>query len=312
MKITSKQRRVSNVRQAKHLVWTSETHKHDRKQADKIRLSVPVEQAWYRQDVKGADKIACQVLFEDGQGKRVDGERFEKEVAKQARKRSWYMSSGRKRRVKGIIDTYCGLPPWWGRVLNEELESGRMTEEQVQGVALRLAKACMDTLQKRTGYQPVYISVHPESVNNIHLHFGVANITLNNELCGRSANGKVGKKGLRHAGDCNLALLRMNQALPHANTRAGARKALQGDYDDVAMASVIDHGLEQLLPDLSKRAKEYAIEHASKWVKKAEEKKTFDPKSLRQENERLKKENIELKQEVQSLRSKLLDPDMLF
>jgi len=310
MRIINKQRKVSGVKQAKHLVWTSSTHRNDQKAADHLRASVSVETpVVYRAPIKDAGSIACQVLYfsRDGKNKAkyANETEYVKEVSKEARKRSWYMSSGRKRKTKGIIDTYVSLPPWWTKVLNEEMKSGRMTAEQVKGIIVKLAGKAMDVLRSRTGYEPLYFAVHPESLNNMHVHFGVCNISGTNELLGRSAGGSKGKRGLRHAGDCNLALMRMNQVIPHPWMRKGAFKALTKDCDDVAMAQAIDSTLAVLLPDRVERAKVLGVAHVKEWLKRADEKTTSDVEVLRKENGELRVENEKLKGENEILRGEI-------
>ncbi len=310
MRIINKQRRIGGVKAAKHLVWTSSTHKTDQKAADNLRASISVETpVVYRAPIKHDVDIACQVLYYSHEGKKnakyVNGTEYVKEVSKEMRKRSWYMSSGRKRKVKGIIDTYVSLAPWWTKVLNEDMESGRLTAEQVKGIVVKLAGKAMDVLKTRTGYEPLYFAVHPESLNNLHVHFGVCNVSESNKLLGRSGGGKTGKRGLRHAGDCNLALMRMNSVLPHPWTRKGAFKALMKDCDDVAMAQAIDSTLAVLLPDRVERAKAMGVAHVKEWVKRADEKTTSDVEVLRKENGELRDENEKLRGEIKVLTGEL-------
>lgn len=294
----------------KHLVWTSTTHKTDQKAADNLRASISVETpVVYRAPIKDAASIACQVLYfsQDGNKKvkYANEAEYVKEVSKEDRKRSWYMSSGRKRKTKGIIDTYISLPPWWTKVLNEDMENGRLTAEEVKKIVVKLAGKAMEVLKKRTGYEPLYFTVHPESLNNLHVHFGVCNVSETNELLGRSGGGSKGKRGLRHAGDCNLALMRMNQILPHPFTRKGALKALTKDCDDVAIAQDIDNTLAVLLPDRVNRAKALGIAHVKEWLKRANEKMTSDVEVLRKENGELRVENEKLKGEIKVLTGEL-------
>ena len=312
MRITSKQRRISKRSSATHLRWTSETHKRDQKQADTMRATILIgSPTWPRIPFSNAKEVATQVIFEDGKGQRVEGPTFDSKVASIAYKRSFYWAEvggkKRKRKSKGITDTYCSLPPWWTRVLSEEVEAGKLTGEQVQNLILRIGKTCMDSLATRTGYQPVCMAIHPDSVANLHIHFSIATISEENELMGRSASGKTGKKGLRHLGDCNLALLRMNKLHPHPTNKIGVLKAIKGDFDDVALATIIDGQLEQLLPSLKDRALTYGREHALNWVKKAEENKNIDPNALRKENKALRKENETLKGQVSDLTGRLME-----
>jgi hypothetical protein len=328
-RVAKKQRRISSPRAAQHLVWTSETHRKDRAAADRLRASVSVDlhpEQVLRKEIQGAEVLACQMIFEeDSLGEKEtwtsqtkgkfprfeEPEKFATSVAEVAAQRSWYTKGkadgNRKRKTPGIIDTYISIPPWWGRALNAAMKKGLYSVDQVRNALAQIATSAMGELTKRTGYEPIYISVHPESENNVHFHMGIANVDKDHKLVGRSASGKGGRKGLRHAGDCNLAIWRMYALEPNKVVEKPARKTLLGNYDDIAMAKVIDKGLGETFPQLKPWAEKAGVAHAKLWMQSAEErlqKKSWAEKAL-DENAQLKGENTQLKEENEAIKRKL-------
>jgi hypothetical protein len=322
-RVMRKGRGLGSKRAVRHLVWTSPTHTRDRDQADKLRSRVAIlldDPRAPRAHLVQSEQIATQLLFvpeEDLQdvptsmagfapaatkkGQKVDPGVFEKVVERERQKRSFYYCEKfkRKRASKGVIDTYCSIPPWWGKILNREMTAGRLSPSELQNSLVSLGNAAMKTLAQRTNYEPVYMAVHPESEANMHIHFGLGVVDSKNRVLGRSATGKRGKKGLRHAGDCNVALLRLQALAPSAYLNKIAMKAEQGDFDDVAVSRVIDQRLGMLFPNLREEAREAGVAHAKNWHQRADEKagKKNDPKLLQQ-----KESEIEaLKQRIQEL-----------
>lgn len=304
-----KGRGLGSKRAVKHLVWTSATHSRDRDQADKLRAVTSVELEDPRRPrapLPRAELIATQVLFvqeEDSQdvpssvagfapaskkqGQMVDPNVFEKVLERERRKRSSYYCEKfkRKRESKGIVDTYCSIPPWWGKLLNRELTAGRLSQENLQKTLVGIGAAGIRTLAQRTQYEPIYMSVHPESESNIHIHFGLGIVDSQNRLLGRSSTGKRGKKGLRHAGDCNVALLRLQALAPSTYLNKISMKTELGDFDDVALSRVIDQRLTLAFPHLREEARLAGIAHAKDWHARADA-KTGKQNALQQkENE---------------------------
>lgn len=324
-----KQRRISSPRAAQHLVWTSETHRKDRAAADRLRASVSVSlhpDEVLRKDIQGAREIACQMIFEeDSLGEKEawtsqfggkfprfeDPEKFATSVAEVAAERSWYTKGkadgNRKRKTPGVIDTYISIPPWWGRALNAAMKKGVYSAEQVRNALAQIGTTAMAELTKRTGYEPMYVSVHPESENNVHFHMGVSTVDKDHKLVGRSASGEGGRKGLKHAGDCNLAIWRMYALENNKVVEKAARKALLGNYDDIAMAKVIDKGLGETFPQLKPWAEKVGVTHAKLWMQKVEEKiqkKSLGERAL-DENPHLKARAAQLEEENEALKRRL-------
>lgn len=321
-RVMRKGRALRTKRAVQHLVWTSATHKRDRDQADKLRAVTTVELEDPRVPRAPLDRpelVAAQVLFvpeEDVQdvpssvagfapaakklGQLVDPEVFEKVLERERKKRSFYYAEKykRKRQSRGIIDTYCSIPPWWGKLLNREMAAGRLTQEGLQKSLVSLGAAGIRTLAQRTQYEPIYVAVHPESESNIHIHFGLGIVDGQNRLLGRSAVGKRGKKGLRHAGDCNVALLRLQALAPSAYLSKVAMKVERDDCDDVALSRVIDQKLAMAFPHLREEARLAGVAHAKNWQARADA-KTGKKNLLQQKDteiEALKKRIQELEQ----------------
>jgi len=331
--VARKQRRISSPRAAQHLVWTSETHRKDRAAADRLRASVSVSlhpDEVLRKDIQGAGELACQMIFEEdslgekeawtsqfgGKFPRFETpEKFATSVAEVAAERSWYTKGkadgNRKRKTPGVIDTYISIPPWWGRALNAAMKKGVYSTEQVRNALAQIGTTAMAELTKRTGYEPMYISVHPESENNVHFHMGVSTVDKNHKLVGRSASGEGGRKGLKHAGDCNLAIWRMYAMEPNKVVEKPARKALLGNYDDIAMAKVIDKALGETFPQLKPWAEKAGVAHAKRWMQTAEErlqKKSRTEQALESVSNkaaRLEEENEAIKAKYEAIQRRL-------
>jgi hypothetical protein len=322
-RVMRKGRGLRSKRAVRHLVWNSTIHTRDRDQADKLRSRVAVlldNPRAPRALLAQSEQLAAQVLFvpeevlqdvpssvagfapaAKKQGQKVEPDVFEKVVERERQKRSFYYCEKfkRKRASKGVIDTYCSIPPWWGKLLNRELKAGRLSPTDLQDSLVSLGNSAMRTLSQRTNYEPVYMAVHPESEANIHIHFGLGVVDGQNRVLGRSATGKRGKKGLRHAGDCNVALLRLQALAPSTYLNKIAMKTELGDFDDVAVSRVIDQRLGILFPNLRQEAREAGIAHAKDWQQRADEKtgKKNEPKLLQQQQSEI----AALKQRIQEL-----------
>jgi hypothetical protein len=318
MRIVSKQRRVSSKRAASHLRWSSDTHTRDKMAADNLRASVMIKPKTERTPFPNAESIAMQCLFEKRPGTKpgeevvrpvVKGIEFDEELNQIQRERSFYFGKRltgvhagkvQRRKAKGILDTYVSIHPWWSKAIAEGIASGSLKPEGVRSSIGNMAFALSSKLGKRTEYQPVYFAVHPDSVNNLHIHFGLATISKDNQLLGRSADGKRGKKGLKHIGDCNLALYRMALVEPSPRNAIAVRQSQKDSWDDVWLSHQMEAELEARFPALKGRAKELALEHVRGWEENYRERKTEVTPT---ETERLRVENKRLKGEMQKLQS---------
>jgi len=277
-----------------HADFSSEQHSADIKKADSFRARVPSPVATppqqKREPIPEALSLESKTAFiKNDAGAvtcgRVSSEDFLSHVEKETAERSFYFtekvrSNGKvnwqKRSVVsgkpgtgGVIDSYVSVPPWWGKVLCEAMRAGKLTPEDLGDTLQELSVECMSELCKRSGYVPVYTSVHPETASNIHFHMGYSTVekasigVLRNHLVGRSAQGKKG--GLRIAGDNNVALARMAEHVPSKMTAHIVQKVNASDFDDRALCRFLDKRLEEKFPELKKAALEAAVEHATAW-----------------------------------------------
>lgn len=320
MRVTSKQKRVKSRGSIKHLDFTSSTHTHDRQAADRLRTSVQVElPSWPRREIEFADRLAILGVCKDGDWKKATSSHFEDHCQAVRSSRSWYRDkNGKKRQSKGaVLDTYISLPPWWTKSICDAVRAGTITVEQARKAMVFVGLAALKTLADRSGYEPVHLSIHPESEANCHVHMGFATVTANNKLCGRSANGEVGRKGLRNAGDSNLAVHRFSPYVSNDTPTKWrevigmcSRKAEEKDFDDVAAGRAIEANLQKIFPSLKAQADANAVQHVRDWVAKQELTEKSSPErveALAAENQQLKSETIPSLQKSNQALEKRLD-----
>ncbi len=200
-----------------------------------------------------------------------------------------------------LKDTYFSLPPWVSEFLSGVVENRPGEVEWVQAVAFEGAKAAAGVLEERTGYRVEGIALHPDGHGafGFHLQYLTA---ADGELLGRSNDGKRGRKGLRVAGDVNLALSRFNAV---ESVPGGWKKVVEErDYDDVAMDGPLNAAVREMiaakfgpagLEALDEIARDYVREWKTGSAAKAREDK------LKQEVDRLKKENSDLRGRIEKL-----------
>jgi len=318
-RVTSKQKRVGSKDAAAHLRFKNEIHQKDRDAADRLRSTMVVEvPAPSRKEIGFAKDLAIQAIYEDKKGRWVE-EEFEGHIVNENETRSWYRDkNGKKRQSTGaILDTYVSIPPWWTRALCDLEKAGKVTSEQVKKLVAAIAMEAMQELANRSGYEPIHLAIHPESEANLHIHLGLATVSKENKLLGRSATGTTGKKGLRSAGDSNAALCRMFQHIPkglkkywydvlamgsrksHEKDRQATAPKLNGIFnDDIALNMFIERRLEECAPGLAPRAKHYAQSHVQNWADKMEVASQNSPKLVAAELDALRAENQQLKEQV--------------
>lgn len=283
MRITPKQKRVTTQQSAQHLEFNSTVHRLDRNAADRLRtsISIPAPEVMYaRKEIVFARQLATQGVFDSGEWATKKGDEFSDYLMQQAKSRSWYRDkNGKKRQSKGaILDSYASLPPWWSKTICDQVRAGKLTIEQAKKIVVEIGMVAIQELAKRTGYEAVYFSMHPESENNLHFHFGLATISSENKLIGRSASGTVGKKGLKTAGDSTLALARFAKNLPdnppklsHEVLKKAVGYATKEPFDDIAIAKLIDKTLEEKFPLLVPRVRISAQAHVREWMGNVED-----------------------------------------
>lgn len=200
-----------------------------------------------------------------------------------------------------LKDTYFSLPPWVSEFLSGVVKNRPGEAEWVQSVAFEGAKAAAGALEERTGYRVEGIALHPDGHGafGFHLQYLTA---ASGELLGRSNDGKRGRKGLRVAGDVNLALHRFNAV---EDVPGSWKKIVESrDYDDVAMDLPLNAVIREMidtkfgpagLEALDVIARNYVQAWKTGSAAKAREDK------MKQEVDRLKKENTDLRGRIEKL-----------
>jgi hypothetical protein len=200
-----------------------------------------------------------------------------------------------------LKDTYFSLPPWVGQFLSCIVELDAEEAGWAQAVAFEAAQAAAAVLEERSGYRVEGIALHPDAHGafGFHLQYLTA---VDGELLGRSADGKRGRKGLRLAGDVNLALHRFDavEEVPGAWKKVVEER----DYDDVAMdgplcAAVLRMVEEKFGEPGLETLKKMSLDYVKDWKAGAEGKARED--KLKKEVERLTKENSDLRGRIEKL-----------
>lgn len=256
MKVTAKVRKVRSNRQGEHYLFKSRTHEIDERAARKRRAKVFVQVGELEKPKKAFPKAkeVCSVGVrveppKGGSGKASFELATEEEFLKginEARQPSagvYFVPHAsktkkdgspvmQKRRTDALSDAYFSMPPWYAEFFAAVIDSRPEMSVVVMGAAFRAAAAAAAALEERTGYEPVSLAVHPDGETALGFHIQFRKIR-DGKLLGRSACGDVGRKGLRLAGDVNLALHRFDavEVVPGSWKKVVEER----DYDDVAM-----------------------------------------------------------------------------
>lgn len=290
MRVTSKAKRIKSKGAIKHLVFDSDTHRQDRQAADRLRTSVQIElPVWKRTEIAFSSDLAMQSICKGGMWESCAATEFEEFNMGLVNQRSWYRDkNGKKRQTKTpLITTYAAIPPWWSRAIQVAVTSGNLTVEEAKAVIAEVGMAGMNELVSRTGYEAVHFAIHPESEANLHFHYCLCAVNADHKLVGKSANGQVGKKGLRNAGDVNGNLESFSRHIPEGANgqcleviKMGMRKCAENDFDDIAVRHIIEKKLSEFLPDLTPLAGKFGKEHVGKWIVDRESKKQISPENV--------------------------------
>lgn len=307
-RVTKRVRAVKSKKAVKHLIFTSDQHERDRLAADRLRsvefVAVGPREEKGRVPFPAAEQFSAVALFEEKTLRPVAPEVFEEALAKAKEDgRVWWTDTGRRRsdgepilqrrEGSGLSDCYFSFPPWVAEHLAEMVEAGQLNEaRQIAGAVLREVGW---ELAKRTGYKPVGGALHPDSRGALgfHIQFQTAS---QGKLLGRSANGKVGRKGLRLLGDAMLAVSRFGEfiGLDGKAYRAINKK----DYDDVALDKVMMKTLKKKFKEKDlEKIKERGKIYAENWKRKRDEALAEGRKIGR-----LERENKQLREEISSLK----------
>ncbi len=351
------------LRAGRHLVFNHPIHQQDRESAAQFRRLVPVAfvedkaakppasfpeaaqigkvlalgpSGWTELD-KGA-----KVDEETGKMKVPEWDSFYKFILDS---RAFYLKKRGKKKdgspqyiktpTRGVKDNTISLPIGWTKTFSENLKTGKLSARDVDESLEKISKQLMETQRQRTGWEPLYIAVHPDSERNFQFHFGMGSVDQETrQLLGRSATGKPGKQGLREAGfnflnvwrharKCKLTPeeeLRFEEKflkMPKLKFKGkntnwdGSEKILHGGFDDVALAVRLEELLKQQFPHLALEAENRSVEAATTWARKALNNGTT-PTELTANLEEMRGMNVSLEQQNQRLETKAKDAERAF
>lgn len=298
--VCSQQKRVGGgERAARHSFLLSETHKNDVERGVAVRKARAFRQ--YEKSFK------ARVLFPKREelsftcncvprGKAFSLQNVDNEAEhvrhrrKLQEERSFYWTTTKSRHGKSkkrkwkkeepLLQTDISLPPWWTKALGEAIASKKLSVADAQERLLALGKRVASVYLKRSGYELGWLCLHAESNENIHFELGFSTINKKNELIGRSADGKKGRKGFCMTHRSFLGLWRYDQIesdevrLPEELLKAAKRDFAKhetpwtwedwqdGRFDNIAAAGYLDDSLPQAeyFPEIANRANELAKE----------------------------------------------------
>jgi hypothetical protein len=330
MRVTKKVRAVRGKKQIDHYLFNSPTHKIDAKKAADLR-SVVFQAVGWSEPVKvpfsNAGKVAGNAVRHPsptGKGgvfELVSGEVYAETLEKFPAKMDYWVPKKGVEKKNGdpvlqkcstvpLHDAYFSLPPWVSEFLSCVSDNGREEDVSwVQGVAFKASCSAMATLESRTGYEGVGIALHPDSRTGFGFHLQFLTCK-DGKLLGRSASGERGKKGLRLAGDVNLAMTRFDAV---DSVPGGWRKIVEErDYDDVAMEGPM---VEVIRKELEERFGQdgldvldaFARDYVGNWKKGSKVVEKTQQEELRGIIRKLQTENMTLRQRVGVLESKLFN-----
>ena len=135
----------------------------------------------------------------------------------------------------------------------------------------------MTIVLERTGYQPGYLSIHPDAEGTLSTHYGSWTVdTKQRKLLGISATGKRGRKGPKNLGSSFISILRHDRAigLPAELTRMPKKNLEERDPLDWAISNEMDRIVKEELvklpngQELLTLADEYQREAAKDWLRR--------------------------------------------
>jgi hypothetical protein len=321
-KITTGAKAKSSSRAAlRHLIFQNPQHQKDRKKAQLLRARQAIVITRNPKilkeisDFPKASEVAFMVGFSDQKRVIFDptsdpktGSDLRPEVVdfwnKIHHERAFYFRKGKKKKdgtfydkktpIKGVRECTISLPIGWTKVLKNEVEKGFLNPVQLSKELQEIGQLLLQEMHSRTGYEPLFLTLHPDSVTNLQFHMGLGSVDpLTKKLLGRSGTGEEGKKGLREAGfvflnvwrnakkaklnpeqlkrfeEENLKIPRMKFADSHTDWDGNSLKTKAGfplSFDDVALALKLETLLEERFPELAKTAEEVGVDYATNWV----------------------------------------------
>jgi hypothetical protein len=197
------------------------------------------------------------------------------------KKDAWYLRHDKRRNRKprptdtGLVETNLSLSSGLAHVLASMIEAGKL--ELAQELALTVGKTGMAELKRRTGYDPAYMTLHPDSYGTLSFHYGLWPVDREKRCpIGRSAGGKRGRRGLRSLGHAFISLMRHHDAigLPEDLIWQAKEKVASRDRDDWEVSVVMDCKLREALmklpngKELLERADEFQRAAAKDWLER--------------------------------------------
>ncbi len=300
MRVTAKVRKVRSDRQGEHYIFTSDVHEVDERAARKRRGKVFAEVGELERvhvafpGAAGVSSLGVRSAPPKGGASGSGFELADEKVflaavhdARQPSEGIYYVPHSKKKKKDGtpvmqkrktdaLKDAYFSIPPWYSEffalVVERDAKEGGERTVRVQLAVFRAASAAARSLEARTGYQAVSLAVHPDSRSAIGFHIQFRTVK-DGMLLGRSGEGGVGRKGLRLAGDVNLALHRFNGV---ENVPGSWKKIVEErDYDDVAMDEALVKALDEEILDIAGEdglayLRDMAKEHVKNWKGKTD------------------------------------------
>ncbi len=311
---------TAGLKAAHHLNPHHPIHEQDREQAAILRSRVFVEDPTkesklpFTQEheiggvyayVRGVRESLLQQLDKGAKTDSETGEfptpELDEFYANIFRNRNFYFKKGNKKKdgsnyivkmkTDGVKDNTLSLPKMWTKLLSEKLKNGELGADRLNETLETISGKLLKTLADRTGYEPLYAAIHPDTEHNLQFHFGTGSVDPETHcLLGRSASGKRGKQGLREAGFSFLNVwrhaknaklteeeqLRFEERclkLPKLffndrNTNwDGSEKKPNGGFDDVALATSLEELLNSEFPEFAKEVHDAAVMDSTLWAR---------------------------------------------
>jgi hypothetical protein len=305
----------------RHLFYQNPQHEKDRKKAQLLRsrqsifLPKMYELLMKSSDFPRASEVAFLVGISDQKATVFDptpdpetGSDLRPEVVdfwhKIHEDRAYYIRKDKKKKdgsfyqrkqaTNGVKECTISLPIGWTKVLKTAIETGLLSPAGLSQDLQEIGQLLLQEMHSRTGYEPLFLALHPDSETNMQFHLGLGSVDpITREPLGRSGTGERGKKSIREAGTCflnvwrhakkavlnpqqlekfekeNLCIPRLAFQNAHTDWDGHSLKTKDGlplSYDDVALAVKLESLLKERFPEQAKTAEEVSVDFATNWV----------------------------------------------
>ena len=263
---------------ALHLLLGPE-HFDDRLAAERLRQHPHVprkKQSSFPRDVE----VGFAGHYQNGKFKIQGREEFVRDFECNAED-AWYLRLDKRgnrkprREDSGMFETNAALSTGLSMVLAGLVRDGQLN--YVRNTVQLASEAGMTVVRDRTGYQPGYLSIHPDAEGTLSTHYGSWTVDPNQrKLLGISATGKRGRKGPKNLGSSFISILRHDRAigLPADLTRMPKKNLEERNPLDWAISNEMDRIVREELvklpngQELLTRADEYQREAAEDWLRR--------------------------------------------